>query len=171
MGAFTYPRSEPGSAGHQDLVERLNAVTSRLRRELAGLSEAALTFRPAEGEWSLKELCGHLCDNAKFLHTRLFRMIKQEEPHLPSWDQDEQARLRDAQAVAIDALLAEFATQRGETVEMLADLVHWNWARQGRHAERGRVSIRQLVDIAIEHEEGHLDHLRALKEQAQTATS
>ncbi|MCH8993550.1 MAG: DinB family protein [Chloroflexi bacterium] len=171
MGAFTYPRSEPGSAGHQDLVERLNAVTSSLRRELAGLSEAALTYRPAEGEWSLKELCGHLCDNAKFLHKRLFVMINLEEPRLASWDQEEQARLRDAQAVAIDALLAEFATQRGETVEMLADLVHWNWARQGRHAERGRVSIRQLVDIAIEHEEGHLDHMRSLKEQAQPASS
>ena len=171
MGAFTYPRSEPGSAGHQDLVERLNSVTSSLRRELAGLPEPALTYRPAEGEWSIKEVCGHLCDNAKFLHKRLFVMINLEEPHLPSWDQDEQARLRDAQAVPIDALLAEFATQRGETVEMLADLVHWNWARQGRHAERGRVSIRQLVDIAIEHEEGHLEQLRALKEQAQTTTS
>ena len=171
MGAFTYPRSEPGSAGHQDLVERLNAVTSSLRRELAELSEAALIYRPAEGEWSIKEVCGHLCDNAKFLQKRLFVMINLEEPRLPSWDQDEQARLRDAQAVPIDALLAEFATQRGETVEMLADLVHWNWARQGRHAERGRVSIRQLVDIAIEHEEGHLEHMRSLKEQAQPATS
>ena len=135
------------------------------------MSEATLTYRPAEGEWSIKEVCGHLCDNAKFLHKRLFVMINLEEPRLPSWDQDEQARLRDAQAVAIDALLAEFATQRGATVEMLADLVHWNWARQGRHAERGRVSIRQLVDIAIEHEEGHLEQMRALKEQAQTATS
>ena len=32
MGAFTYPRSEPGSGGHQDLVERLNTMIPTLRR-------------------------------------------------------------------------------------------------------------------------------------------
>ena len=171
MGAFTYPRSEPGSAGHQDLVERLNAISPALRRELDGMAETALAYRPADGEWSIQEVLGHLCDNARFLHQRLFVMINQEEPRLASWDQDEQFRLRDPQRTPVSELLAEFAGQRGETVTMLADLVHWNWARQGRHEERGRLSIRQLVDIAIEHEEGHLEHIRTLKEQAETATS
>ena len=48
-----------------------------------------------------------------------------------------------------ESLLAEFSIKRAETVEMLADLVHWNWARAGRHEELGRISIRQLVDRRI----------------------
>ena len=169
MGAFTYPRSEPGSSGHMDLVEALNATPRALQRELNGLSEAALTYRPAEGEWSINEVCGHMRDDAQFLHRRLFAMIKLEEPRLEAWDQEALMRERNPQATPIDELLAEFTAQRRETVEMLADLVHWNWARQGRHAERGRVSIRQMVEGAIRYEKSHLEQIRQVKEQARVA--
>lgn len=155
-----------------DLVERLNATTSALRREIEGLSDKEVSFRPSEGEWSIKEVLGHLCDNAKFLQTRLYRMINQEQPLLPSWDQEEQWRERNAQHALVQDLLFEFSTQRGETVGMLADLVHWNWARQGRHQEHGRLSVRQLVDLALAHEEdGHLPQVRQLKEQAAASTA
>ena len=163
MGAFTYPRSEPGSDGHQDLVERLQTFTGDLRRAIEGLPDAAHEDRPGNDEWSIKEVCGHLCDHARHLHERLFRMIKQEEPRLPAWDQTEEWKKRDPQSAQLADLLNEFTTQRAETVEMLADLVHWNWARTGRHEERGRISIRQLVDFAIEHDEAHLEQVRALK--------
>ena len=53
MGAFTDPRSEPGSAGHQDLVERLNAAVRALRKEAASLSNGDAGHRPADGEWSM----------------------------------------------------------------------------------------------------------------------
>jgi hypothetical protein len=171
MGAFTYPRSEPGSAGHQDLVERLGAVPFALRREIEGLPEAALTYRPAEGEWSIKEVIGHLCEDAYFLHDRLYRMIKLEDPLLPAWDQEETLRERDPQSKVTGELLDELAAKRAETVDMLADLVHWNWARTGRHEEWGRLSIRQLVDRAIAHDEDHIEQVRRLKQQALAATS
>lgn len=151
-----------------DLVERLNAIAPALRSEVAALPEETVTAAPAENEWSIKQVCGHLCDNATFLHRRLFKMIKLEEPDLESWDQDVEMEKRNVQAAPIDDLLAEFAAQRAETVDMLAGLVHWNWARTGRHAEYGRISIRQLVDRALAHEEAHLDQVRALKQQAAT---
>ena len=163
MGAFTYPRSEPGSGGHQDLVERLHIFAGDLRREIEGLPEPAHGRRPGGDEWSIKEVCGHLCDHARHLHQRLCRMIEQEEPRLPAWDQLEEWKKRDPQSMPLADLIDEFINQRAETVEMLADLVHWNWARTGRHEERGRISIRQLVDFAIEHDEAHLDQVRALK--------
>ncbi|MCH8849234.1 MAG: DinB family protein [Chloroflexi bacterium] len=170
MGAFTYPRSEPGSAGHQDLVERLNAVPGALKTEVSDLPEEALTHRPGEGDWSIKEVLGHLCDAGAVLQTRLYRMINQEEPRLPSWDQEERQRERNAQDKLIQDLLHEFSSQRAETVDMLSELVHWNWARPGRHEERGRLSIRQLVELALAHEEDqHLPQLRRLKEQAAAA--
>ena len=95
MGAFTYPRSEPGSGGHQDLVERLHTFTSELRREVGDLPESVHSHRPGEGEWSIKEVCGHLSDHARFFHQRLFQMIKQEEPRLPAWDQMEEWKKRE----------------------------------------------------------------------------
>src|SRR3990172_4503928 len=143
------------------LVERLNSHTEALRREVSGLSEDALTRRPKEGEWSIKEVVGHLCDVSRILHQRLHMMIKLEEPRLPGYDAEELAQLRDAQSAKIEDLLAEFASQRAETVGMLADLVHWNWARPGRHPTLGRISIRQQVDLWLEHEEEHLAQIQS----------
>ena len=171
MAAFTYPRSEPGSGGHLDLIERLNSHTEELRRELSGLPEATLTYRPKEGEWSIKEVIGHLRDHAQFFHRRLSMMINLEEPRLAAYDQEALVKERNPQVAPIDDLLAEFASQRAETVDMLAELVHWNWARQGRHEERGRLSIRQLVDRAIAHQEAHLAQIRSLKERAAANTT
>lgn len=171
MGAFTYPRSEPGSGGHQDLVERLASITPRLRDLLDGLPEDALTQRPAEGAWSIKEICGHLSDAAQFLHERVYKMINLEEPFLPAWDQEEVLRERNPRETPIQDILHQFSQQRAETVELLADLVHWNWARTGQHEERGRLSIRQLVEIALAHEEGHLTQLGAVVARAERAAT
>ncbi len=168
MGAFTYPRSEPGSAGHMDLVEQLGANLAALRSELAGLPEATLARRASETEWSIKEIVGHLRDHAQFLHRRLYMMIKLEEPLLEAYDQEALVREGNSQAVPIEQLLAEFSAQRAETIDMLSELVHWNWARTGRHAELGRISIRQLVDRAVAHDDAHLAQIRALKEAARS---
>ena len=162
MGAFTYPRSEPGSAGHMDLVERMNSNTLTLLSLVEDLSDEKLTHQAKDGEWSIKEVFGHLCDYAQSLHERLFRMINLEQPYLEAWDQEERLRDRNPQEALMGDLRAEISKQRGDTVEMLADLVHWNWARTGRHAERGRVSIRQMVDAALLHEESHLEQIRGM---------
>jgi hypothetical protein len=171
MGAFTYPRSEPGSGGHLDLVERLNSNTQTLQSELGDLSDAALSSRPKEKEWSMKETVGHLCDVGAVLHKRLHMMIKLEEPRLAAYDAQELAAQRDAQSARVSELLAEFAAQRAETVDMLADLVHWNWARPGRHPTLGRISIRQQVDEWLAHEAEHLDQIRQLRGEAMGASS
>jgi hypothetical protein len=160
MAAFTYPRSEPGSGGHMDLVERLNAHTGELRALVANVPDATLSRRTGDGQWSIKDTAGHLCDVSRVLHSRLHKMIKLEEPQLDGYDPDELAAQRNAQGARIDDLLAEFAAQRAETVEMLADLVHWNWARTGRHPQLGRLSIRQQVELWLEHEDEHLASIR-----------
>lgn len=145
-----------------DLVEALQARAAELQRELAGIPDAAASARPAEGEWSIKEIVCHLAIDTAFRHERLYRMIKLEEPRLPAYDEKAELEKRNPQAARIDDLVREFVAKRGETVELLTDLVHWNWARCGHHEERGRISIRQMVDLAIAHDEDHLAQLRAL---------
>jgi hypothetical protein len=165
MAAFTYPRSEPGSAGHLDLVERLNGFPPVLRAELAGVPDASATRRPAGGGWSIKQVCAHMCDASHKLHERLWKIINLEEPRLPAYDEQELLAQRNLDAVPLAALLDEFSAQRAATVEMLTELVHWNWARTGRHEEYGRISIRQYVDRAIVHDATHVQQIRSLKSQ------
>ena len=166
MGVFTYPRSEPGSGGHLDLVEALESHVATLRAEVAGLPESTLTARPEDGAWSIKEVCGHLCDIGRIMHERLFKTIHLEEPRFEPYDPDALAAARNAQQASSDDLLAEYAAQRAATVELLSELVHWSWARTGRDPIHGRSSVRQQVERWLAHEREHFDQIRRLKAQA-----
>jgi uncharacterized damage-inducible protein DinB len=148
------------------ITEALKALPGRVASEIEGLSEEQLRFRPGAGEWSIKEVCGHLRDFAEINDRRLHRMATQERPLLPGVDQEQLARERNHQESDIEAVLEEFRVHRLRTVELLSELVHANWARQGRHEETGIISIRQMTEQIIAHEESHLEHIRALKAQA-----
>ena len=148
-----------------EIIEALRLLPERLREEVAGLSEDQLRFRPGEGQWSQKEVIGHLRDFAEIDHDRLVRMITQERPVLPGYDQEDLAREHNYQDASLQTILEELASMRQQTVHVLTELVDANWTRTGRHLERGIFSIRQHVEHIVEHEALHLEHVRALKAQ------
>jgi uncharacterized damage-inducible protein DinB len=149
-----------------EIIEALRLLPDRLRGEVAGLSEEQLRFRPGEGQWSLKEVIGHVRDFAEIDHDRLIKMITQERPVLPGYGQEDLAREHNYQDAGLQTVLEELASIRQETVHVLTELVDANWARTGRHVERGTFSIRQHVEHLVEHEALHLEHVRAVKAQA-----
>jgi len=153
-------------ADRLEIIEVLRLLPERVSEEVKGLSEEELRFRPGEGLWSLKEVIGHLRDFAEIDHDRLCRMITQERPILPGFDQEILVRERNYQEADLRAVLDELACFRRETVQVLTELVDANWARTGRHQERGIFSIRQHVEHLVRHEAMHLEHIRALKQQA-----
>lgn len=164
---YIAPRLEPGTLGHLDLVEALRTLPRNVAQEVTGLLPAQLTHRPdGDGTWSLQEVVGHLADAAEVYHKRLYMMSTQTDPLLAPYDPDEYAATHGYLEASMDDLLEKLRYWRGETVQLLTTLVNWNWARTGRHMERGRTSIRQLVEHMIEHEQGHLDSLRALRAAA-----
>ena len=148
------------------IIEALRLTPERIGEEVRGLSEEELRFRPGEGQWSLKEVVGHLRDFAEIDHDRLCRMIKQESPFLPGYDQETLVRERNYQEADLQAVLDMLASFRRQTVQVLTELVDASWTRTGRHQERGTFSIRQLVEQLVRHEAMHLEHIHALKQQA-----
>ena len=163
---FTYPRNEPGTEGHGNLVEALRTVPRAAADATKGLSAAMLSFRAVEGEWCIKEIVGHLRDAAEVYHKRLYMMSTQTDPILQPYDPDAFALEHHYLDRDLDEMLVELREFRADTVQLLTSLVNWNWARTGRHLEDGRVSIRQLVEHMIDHETEHLDDLRRLRELA-----
>ena len=153
---FTYPRNEPGTTGHLDLVEPLRTVPKQLAELMQGVSDAAARIQPGEGEWCLKEIIGHLRDNCEVEHKRLYMMSTQTDPVLQPYDPDAFAREHKYIDRNSEEMLRELAEIRGKTVFLLTSLVNWNWARTGQHLESGRTSIRQLVEYMVEHEAAHL---------------
>lgn len=149
-----------------EIIEALRLLPEQVRNEVEGLSREVLAFRPAEGEWCLKEVVGHVRDFAEIDHERLQRMITQERPFLLGYDQETLVRERNYQEADLPSVLDELASFRLQTVQLLTELVDASWTRTARHLERGTFSIRQFVELLVSHEAIHLDHIRALKQQA-----
>lgn len=159
---FTYPRNEPGTMGHLDLVEPLRALPKQVADTVRGVTDAQARIVPGEGAWCLKEIVGHLRDACEVYHKRLYMMSTQTDPILEPYDPDALAREHGYIDRTIDDMLRELGELRAKTVFLLTSLVNWNWARTGQHLESGRVSIRQLVEHMIEHEADHLHDAQRL---------
>jgi hypothetical protein len=166
---YTYPRQEPGTLGHLDLVEPLRAMPRDLAALLKGLREADVTRRPDDGGWCIKEIVGHLRDSIEVDHKRLYMMSTQTDPILEPFDPDAWVTEHDYMSRNVDEMLADLRNYRGKTVQLLTSLVNWNWARTGQHLERGRTSIRQTVEYMVQHEAQHLDEIRRLRALAEPA--
>jgi hypothetical protein len=159
---FTYPRNEPGTMGHLDLVEPLRTLPKQLTDAVKDVSDAQARIRPGEGEWCLKEIVGHLRDDCEVSHQRLYMMSTQTDPVLEPYDPDVLARDRAYADGDMHEVLRELTEFRAKTVYLLTTLVNWNWARTGQHLETGRTSIRQFVEYMVEHEADHLAVARRL---------
>jgi hypothetical protein len=166
---FTYPRNEPGTTGHADLVEPLRAMPGDVRDALLNITEAEASYRAAPDQWCIREIVGHLADAAEVYHKRLYMMSTQTDPILEPYDQEAFAAAHNYMKRPLVEMLDDLASYRAKTVFLLTTLVNWNWARTGRHLERGRVSIRQLVEHMVEHEGEHLADMRALRAEASAA--
>jgi hypothetical protein len=166
---FTYPRNEPGTTGHADLVEPLRAMPGDVRDALLNITEAEASYRAVPDQWCIREIVGHLADAAEVYHKRLYMMSTQTDPILEPYDQEAFAAAHNYMKRPLVEMLDGLASYRAKTVFLLTTLVNWNWARTGRHLERGRVSIRQLVEHMVEHEGEHLADVRALRAEAAAA--
>ena len=148
------------------LIEALKSMPRRLEQEIDGLSDAVLRYRPAEGEYSIKEIVGHLRDLAEVWHKRLNVICSLTDPRWPAFDGEASVRDHGYQEADVRALLATIGEWRTKTADLLADQV--DWTRLGQHPELGRRSLRQWAEFVVAHDEEHLASIRALKE-AQTA--
>ncbi|MBI2724321.1 MAG: DinB family protein [Chloroflexi bacterium] len=166
---YTFPRTEPGTRGHLDLVEPLRSVPHMVAEELKGAREADLSYRPSADAWPIRLIVGHLRDAAEIYHKRLYMMSTQADPVLEPYDEQERVAAGDYMNADVDQVMREMREFRARTTALLTSLVNWNWARTGVHLENGRMSIRQLVEHMIEHEHGHVAHIRALRIAAEEA--
>ena len=124
-----------------EILKALRAGPTVLRGLCRGLSEDDARRRPAEGEWAVVEVVAHLADGDERARDRVRRMLDEDDPHLPGYDQDELARTGRYIERDLAAELDRFAAVRSEHVAMLAALDDAGWRRPGRHGEQGPMTV------------------------------
>jgi uncharacterized damage-inducible protein DinB len=136
--------------------------STQLAALVAGLSGEQLTFRPADGKWSIVEILAHLADDEIATYCRYRQMIEHDGVPLSGFDQELWARLGNYQSWGSDEALALFRLLRNANLRMLESLSAEQWKRSGDHAERGRLTVADLARHMAAHDINHLRQIERL---------
>lgn len=148
-------RVPPGS----DLFALLAQQPDDLRTLLQSVADEQASVRPAPGEWSIKEVLGHLCDTERIFSYRALRIARGDTTPLAGFDQDDYVRGTDFNARPLVDLLEEFASQRRANVLCFQPLTGDEVARMGTSSNQP-VSTRALLYMLAGHVLHHIESLK-----------
>ena len=142
------------------LIDKYREGPAEVDRALAGISEDALDFRIAEGEWTPREVVHHLADSEMTSAIRIRRLIAEDRPLIVGYDQEEFARRLYYQR-PIEGSLAAFAGARSSTADFLEEFLESDWDRFGTHSEfPGPFTVIGWLEYYADHAHDHADQIR-----------
>src|SRR6185437_6369479 len=142
-----------------DILTILEAQPAEIRAVLAGVSEAQADYRTAPGEWSIKEVIGHLSDCERVFAYRVLRFSRKDPTPLSGFEQDDYVRESHAASRSLVGLVQEFEFLRRANLLAYQALTESDSMLRGRASDIA-VSVRGLLYIMAGHVFHHLDSLQ-----------
>ena len=135
----------------------LLASMQTLRAEVEALGPEAKRWHPAEGEWCMNEVIGHLlaAEEPSF-RDRIERIIEQPGCVLVSWDQAQVAKDRHDCERSGAELIAELVEERERSVRLLRGLSDDQLALSGVHQQVGELRVIDLLHDWPHHDREHV---------------
>jgi DinB family protein len=144
-----------------DLLERFRRGAELVAVSITGAAGSELDYAPEPGKWSIRQIVAHLADAEIVGTMRMRRVIAEDDPKLEAFDQNAWAANLDYARRKTSQTLETFRRMRGENYELLKELPEAAFERAGIHSERGRLTLKQLLQGYAEHAENHAAQMRA----------
>jgi hypothetical protein len=147
------------------LLERFRRGPELLAVVLTGVFGEEEDFVTAPGKWSIRQIVAHLADAELVGAHRLRQVVAEDNPTLIAFDQDKWTANLDYARRKPKQSLETFRRIRGENHELLKALPEAAFDRWGNHSERGRMTLRELLEGYAGHAESHARQLQAIREE------
>jgi hypothetical protein len=152
---------EEYTEGQDPLVMQSN--TPRLLAKLIEeVPQQELQRRPSPDKWSVAEILAHLAEDEVASAWRYRQMLENSGCVLSAFDQDEWARRGDYASWKPADSLQLFRLLREANLRLLEKLKPEEWMRHGVHAERGKITIKDLARHMARHDINHVDQIRTI---------
>jgi uncharacterized damage-inducible protein DinB len=146
----------------RDPLELQRQTATVLAELLAGTSDEQLRTRPGKDKWSIAEILAHLADDEISSAWRYRQMVEHNGLELAGFDQDLWARTGDYGSRAPQESLELFRLLRQANLQFLRQLAPDQWECFGIHAERGRITVKELASHMAGHDANHVEQIRRL---------
>lgn len=146
-----------------DLVERLRCVPDTLRRIVCDRSSEELKQPGRDGGNAVVELLCDLQDWEEITGERIIRILREDMPHLESYDDSLWNIEHDYASRDGHAVVEAFSISRAQNLDVLQGLTDDQWQRQAMLANHGAVTLQWLIERVAGHDTNHItDIMEAL---------
>ena len=144
-----------------DIFALLSQQPDDLHILLQSVSDTQANAHPAPGEWSIKEVLGHICDTERISAYRTLRIARGDTTPLPGFEQDDYVRATNFNARSLSNLIEEFTLQRRSNILCFQLLTSEEVARRGS-ANTHIFSARAMIYVLAGHVMHHIESLKTV---------
>ena len=144
------------------LIDRYRQGPGVVDAALEGITEAELD-RAVDG-WTPRQVVHHLADSEMTSAIRLRRLLAEDRPVLPGYDEEQFALRLHYSERPIEGSLAALRGARESTAALLDALTEPEWEREGSHSESGRYRVLDWLRIYAAHCDDHAGQIRRARE-------
>jgi len=141
-------------------VALLKSTPQTLRYLLSPLEPDILCWHPAQNEWCINEIVGHLTesDHHSFA-VPIQTLLAQDWPELEGWDPNAAVSGRNDHERDLAELLTEFEMARQENVLLISELRPGQLARDGIHPQVGELQVVDFIYQWVYHDCNHIKQI------------
>jgi len=148
-------------AYRQNLLANLEGIVSELSQAAAAMPDAGWHTPAAAGQLTPHQVLAHLrALESQAIMVRLRRILDEDEPYLPLFDDDEWMAANYDPAEPVQSILDGYASLRQQELSWLKDLPSAAWNRTARHPWWGVRALQWWVEQCLLMARQHLEQLQ-----------
>jgi hypothetical protein len=169
-----------------ELRQRYSSLLIQMDRLRPMLASVDVLYRPeTPGEWSIKEILGHIIDTDRDIWWPRINAILESEtdersseadeqssalPVFSNIDQDDLIRKHRWQSIPLDDIFAQLMRIRWNYAMQLGQIPLAAFTRRGHHPTLGELTPLDILNILIAHDAHYVAQIESLIEQTNEAT-
>lgn len=143
----------------QEWLKQIETYMIRLRETVDSLSDEELSKTYRDGSWTVRGLVHHIADSQLNMYQRLKLALTDENPIVPSFDQDKWAVQPDTK-LSIESSIKMLEGINERIVSLGHSLTEEQLTRAFTHQINGKITVATKVAKLAWHEEHHLEHIK-----------
>jgi hypothetical protein len=149
-----------------DRVSRIETAVQQLVDTAESLPAQVLYAEPEPNEWPVMSILAHVVELMPYWAKQALEVSRRPADSQPFGrthdDPDRIGAVQQHGRDSLDSMLPRVRVACAEAVDLLRQIPSDRWSRTARHANRGDMTVEQIVDqFLVSHVEEHLSQARA----------
>lgn len=143
----------------KDIGRQLHEIVETAAPRLSRINNDNVGLRPSPGEWSKKEILGHLIDSAANNHQRIVRAVYRIADHFPIYDQNKWIEIQHYNEISWPALVAFWVSYNNHLSHVINHIPEQAESAPCNIGKDVPVPLNELIKDYLRHLRLHLDDL------------